>query len=130
MRTILPKSILWRIVLLAGIHLNGFAQVDQDVLQKDSTKTGEQTETYPNTAAGELTPGKGFSIAKTKMGSLNIGLYSVVRYLNQLPGEQTWQDHLNRDRTLTGRNDIYWHRVMIWFSGFVLTPKLTYTATV
>ncbi len=130
MRTILPMQIVWGIVLLAGIHTSLVAQVDQDVLQKDSTKTEEQTETYPNTTAGELTPGKGFSIVKTKLGSLNIGLYSIVRYLNQLPGEQTWQDHLNRDRTLTGRNDIYWHRVMIWFTGFVLTPKLTYAATV
>src|SRR6185503_13104091 len=103
------------------------AQLDQSVLIKDSVA---QQGAYPNMVAGELTPGKGFSVVKTKAGSLNIGLYSIVRYLNQLPGEQKWYDHLDRERTLTGRNDFYWHRVMLWFTGFVLTPKLTYTATV
>ncbi|MBO9201713.1 MULTISPECIES: hypothetical protein [Niastella] len=107
------------------------AQLNPEVFQKDTAKV-DLVESYPNMVAGELTPGKGFSIVKTKVASLNIGLYSIVRYLNQLPGEheQTWQDHLGRDRALTGRNDFYWHRVMIWFTGFVMTPKLTYTATV
>ena len=130
MRTNFKLNILWGILLLTVIHANLVAQVDQSVLQQDSVKPNESTETYPNMTAGELTPGKGFSIVKTKVGSLNIGLYSIVRYLNQLPGEQTWQDHLNRDRGFNGRNDIYWHRVMIWFTGFVFTPKLTYAATV
>jgi hypothetical protein len=118
------------VLMLCGIT-RAWAQLEQSVFQKDTTKIAE--EVYPNTGAGELTPGKGFSIVKTKVASLNIGLYSVVRYLNQLPGGdhiQTWQDHLGRDRQLTGRNDFYWHRAMIWFTGFVMTPKLTYAATV
>ena len=122
-------SILVVVALFDTIKVWG--QLDPSVFQKDTAKV-DQVETYPNMAAGELTPGKGFNIVKTKVASLNIGLYSVVRYLNQLPGEhdQVWQDHLGRDRSLTGRNDFYWHRVMIWFTGFVMTPKLTYTATV
>jgi hypothetical protein len=86
--------------------------------------------TSANTTAGELTPGKGFNVIKTNLGSLNISIYAMVRYLNQMPGSQTWYDHLGNMQTFTGRNDIYWHRTMIWFTGFVLTPKLTYTATV
>ena len=85
---------------------------------------------YANTASGELTPGRGFDLVKTKYGSLNLSLYAMVRYLNQMPGEQTWYDHLDRPREFSGRNDFYFHRAMIWFSGFVGTPKLTYTATV
>jgi hypothetical protein len=54
----------------------------------------------------------------------------MVRYLNQLPGKQTWQDHLGRPHEFVGRNDFHWHRTMIWFSGFVGTPKFTYMATV
>jgi hypothetical protein len=115
-------------VFIFIINSPSMAQLDQSVIQKDSTDN--ETTSYPNMTAGELTPGKGFSIVKTQKASLNIGLYSIVRYLNQLPGEQVWKDHLDRERTLTGRNDFYWHRAMIWFSGFVLTPKLTYTATV
>ncbi|PWU02483.1 MAG: hypothetical protein C5B52_05320 [Bacteroidetes bacterium] len=86
--------------------------------------------TYANVASGEFTPGKGFDIARTKFGSLNISIYAMARYLNQMPGHQTWYDHLGREKTFTGRNDFYWHRVMIWFSGWLGTPKFTYTATV
>jgi hypothetical protein len=123
-----PKYLLMQLLVLC-FNTSLWAQLEQSVLIKDSVK-GEEQQSYPNMNAGELTPGKGFSIVKTKVASLNIGLYSIVRYLNQLPGEQVWYDHLERERELTGRNDFYWHRVMIWFSGFVMTPKLTYTATV
>jgi hypothetical protein len=123
-----PKYLLIQLLVLC-FNTSLWAQLEQSVLIKDSVK-GEEQQSYPNMNAGELTPGKGFSIVKTKVASLNIGLYSIVRYLNHLPGEQVWRDHLERERELTGRNDFYWHRVMIWFSGFVMTPKLTYTATV
>jgi hypothetical protein len=86
--------------------------------------------TYRNVASGEFTPGRGFDIARSKFGSLNISVYALVRYLNQMPGNQTWYDHLGRPRELVGRNDFYWHRTMIWFSGFIGTPKLRYTAAV
>jgi hypothetical protein len=62
-------------------------------------------------------------MVKTKYGSLNISIYAIARYLNQLPGHQTWQDHLGRDRDFLGRNDFFWHRTMIWFSGWLGTPK-------
>jgi hypothetical protein len=86
--------------------------------------------TYRNVASGEFTPGRGFDIARSKFGSLNISVYALVRYLNQVPGNQTWYDHLGRPREFVGRNDFYWHRTMIWFSGFVGTPKLRYSAAV
>lgn len=114
--------------LLSRQNIKAQALVPQ-VLRSDSTAPGVD-HSYPNEASGEFTPGKGFDLVRTKAGSLNISLYTVVRYLNQLPGEQTWQDHLGRDHDFTGRNDIYWHRSMIWFSGFLLTPKLRYTATI
>lgn len=85
--------------------------------------------TYQNFASGEFTPSKGFDLVRTKYGTLNISLYAMARYLNQLPGHQTWQDHLGRERDFVGRNDFFWHRTMIWFSGWFGTPKLTYMAT-
>lgn len=85
---------------------------------------------YPNTSAGEFTPGRGFQLVKNKFASLNISIYGMARYLNQMPGEQTWYDNTGVERKLTGRNDFFWHRSMIWFSGYLGTPNLTYTATV
>ena len=112
-----------------------FAQ--NDVPQQDSSelriviKRGSVKDTtYQNYASGEFTPGRGFDMVRTKYGSLNISIYAIARYINQLPGYQTWQDHLGRDQNFVGRNDFYWHRTMIWFSGWVGTPKLTYVATV
>lgn len=85
---------------------------------------------YENYASGEFTPGRGFDMVRTRAGTLNISIYAIARYLNQMPGHQTWQDHLGRDRDFVGRNDFFWHRTMIWFSGWLGTPKLTYVATV
>jgi hypothetical protein len=108
-----------------------YAQLDQYNANKDTIipQTLRQ-DTYPNMIAGEVTPGKGFDIIRTKVASLNLSVYAIVRYLNQLPGNQTWHDHLGNQYNFTGRNDFYWHRSMLWFSGFCLTPRLTYTATV
>jgi hypothetical protein len=114
-----------------------YAQLEQYNAGTDTTKTDTliiprnlREETYPNMIAGEVTPGKGFDLIKTKVASLNLSIYAIARYLNQLPGNQTWHDHLGNEIKFTGRNDFYWHRTMLWFSGFCLTPRLTYTATV
>jgi hypothetical protein len=85
---------------------------------------------FSNTSAGELTPGRGFQLVNSKAGSLNFSLYAMARYLGQFPGSDTWYDHLGNSREFSGRNDIYWHRTMLWFTGFVGTPKLTYMATI
>ena len=85
---------------------------------------------YKNIASGEFTPGKGFDLVRTKYGSLNISFYAQARYLNQMPGFQTWYDHLGRPKEFIGRNDFYFHRAMVWFTGFVGTPKFTYNITV
>jgi hypothetical protein len=99
--------------------------------EQDTTRTSPGTQVYPNEiVAGEFTPGKGFQIAKNKFASLNISVYAMARYINQLPGNQTWEDHLGNTHAFTGRNDIFWHRTMIWFTGYVGSPKLTYMATV
>jgi hypothetical protein len=119
-------------LLLLFMSLKLSAQ-NSEMLKAD---TGSLHMQYPytaqasNTISGELTPGQGFDLVKTKLGSLNVSIYALVRYLNQMPGNQTWYDHLGNPQTFVGRNDIYWHRTMIWFTGFLLTPKLRYTATV
>jgi len=132
-----------RTSLVRGFCLAGFITISSGLVAQnvppvfDSAynqvllKRGIDLDTsYTNIASGEFTPGKGFDIVRTKFGRLNISIYAIARYLNQLPGHQTFQDHLGRDRDITGRNDIYWHRSMIWFSGWLGTPKLKYNAAV
>src|SRR5881392_2064043 len=84
---------------------------------------------YPNTSAGEFTPGTGFDIAVTKRGSLNISAYGLFRYVNQMPAGQTFIDHLGRQRDVNPRNDLNWHRTMVWLTGFFYVPRFRYNIT-
>ncbi|HVY74512.1 MAG TPA: hypothetical protein VG890_06765 [Puia sp.] len=117
-------------ILAALLFKNSRCQLERENQKLDTSTMLVEAKTYPNMASGEFTPGKGFDLVRTKYGSLNFSVYALVRYLNQLPGKQTWTDHLGNEYQFTGRNDFYWHRTMLWFSGFLLTPKLTYMATV
>ena len=89
-----------------------------------NTKT--HTESYPNVFAGEFTPSRGFDIIKTSRGSLNISAYGVFRYLNQMPANQTFTDHLGNVRTAKTKNDLNWHRTFVWLTGFLYDPKFRY----
>ena len=78
---------------------------------------------------GEFDPGKGFLIGRSSAGELSISGYALVRYVNQMPGEQTFTDHLGNERPVDGRNDIWPHRVMVFFKGWLGTPRLIYAVT-
>jgi hypothetical protein len=78
---------------------------------------------------GVFDPGKGFLVGSGSAGELSISAYALVRYVNQMPGEQTFIDHLGNERSVDGRNDIWPHRVMVFFKGWLGTPKLVYTIT-
>lgn len=101
----------------------------QDLDSKVDTVTATDI-VLENTTAGEFTPGKGFTIVKTRLGSLNISAYGLARYVNQVDNDPKYLDHLGRERIVDPRQDITWHRTMIWFTGFFLTPKFNYCLTV
>ena len=84
---------------------------------------------YDNLYQGQFTPGQGFDIIRTTKGTLNISFYGLFRYLNQLPAEQTYTDHLGRQRTVDPRNDLNWHRTMVWLTGWFSDPRFRYNIT-
>jgi hypothetical protein len=99
--------------------------------QDEAGRTAEDTVTatdtsFRNNIAGEFTPAKGFDIVRTKRASLNISLYGLFRYMNQLPGDQTFIDHLGRVRAVRARNDLNWHRTFVWLTGFFWVPSFRY----
>jgi len=111
-------------VLTTMVSSRALAQEDAG---RDPTDTVTAAEgTFPNTTAGEFTPAKGFDIAKTKLASLNISFYGLFRYMNQLPGDQTFTDHLGRERAVKARNDLNWHRTFVWLTGFFYSQKFRY----
>jgi hypothetical protein len=117
------NKLLW----LITIGLFPFISRAQDDIKLDAGDTTIQKEAYPNEIEGGFSPGKGFDIIKGKMGSLNISVYGLARYVNNLPADQTFIDHLGRERTVKTRNDIMWHRTFVWVSGFFFTPKFRYS---
>jgi hypothetical protein len=74
-------------------------------------------------------PGNGFDLVKGKKGSLNFGAYGLFRYINQLPAKQSYVDHLGNSKNIDTRNDFQLQRVMMFFRGFFLDPKLNYNLT-
>ena len=75
---------------------------------------------------GVFDPGKGFLIGRNDAGELAISAYALLRFINQMPGEQTYTDHLGNTRVTDGRRDIYPHRVMVFFKGWLGRPQLIY----
>ncbi len=75
---------------------------------------------------GEFDPGQGFLVGRSDAGELEISAYALIRYVNQMPGTQTFTDHLGVEHTVNGRNDLFPHRIMVFFKGWLGTPKLVY----
>ena len=79
---------------------------------------------------GEFNPGRGFTVAKGEYGELNLSGYMAVRYLNQLPPDQSATDHLGRPVPVDPRNDFQLHRVMLFSQGWLFDPKFRYSTFV
>jgi hypothetical protein len=74
--------------------------------------------------------GSGMVIHRSEVGELTLGAYALVRYINQLPADQQFTDHLGNTHDIDTRNDIQFHRAMIHFRGWLLSPKARYQVTV
>ena len=85
------------------------------------TPPPERVETW-----GEFDPGKGFLVGRSGVGQLEISAYALIRYINQMPGSQTFTDHLGVEHTVDGRNDLYPHRIMVFLKGWIGDPKFVY----
>jgi hypothetical protein len=74
--------------------------------------------------------GSGVVVFRNERSELAIGAYALVRYINQLPAEQEFTDHLGNVHDIDTRNDIQFHRAMIHLRGWLLSPKARYQITV
>jgi hypothetical protein len=82
-----------------------------------------------NPTWGEFDPGKGFLLGRTERGELDISAYVLLRYINQMPSEQNYTDHLGNQHPVDTREDLFSHRIMVWLKGWMYDPKLIYTVT-
>jgi len=131
LRLILVVAALWLLPERAAAQDEIPMPPPEDTTAKDSTAFGAKPGAeFANTTAGEFTPGRGWQIYKSKRSSLNISVYGLIRYLNQMPGDQIYTDHLGHERVVPARNDIYWQRSMVWLTGFFWNPKFAYNITI
>jgi Protein of unknown function (DUF3011) len=89
--------------------------------QQEEKKPTQRIETW-----GEFDPGEGFLVGRTDFGELAISGYGLLRYVNQMPPNQTFVDHLGNEHPVDARNDIFPHRIIIFLRGWVGQPKLIY----
>jgi hypothetical protein len=94
-----------------------------------ATATTPAAEERPSWGALDAT-GTGVVIYHSDVAELALGAYALVRYINQLPGDQQFTDHLGNVHDINTRNDIQFHRTMIHFRGWLLSSKARYQITV
>src|SRR5881409_1138822 len=102
----------------------------QDQTKEDDTKLFPEASNGNPVIFGEFNPGRGFTVAKGEYGELNLSGYMAVRYLNQLPPDQSALDHLGRPIPIAPRNDFQFHRVMLFAQGWLFSPKFQYSTFV
>jgi hypothetical protein len=121
------RSPFLALLLAAASNPVGAAAQDDAVLPPQSDTTVQTA--VPNATAGEFTPGRGFDVYRSDLVSLNISFYGLFRYVGQFPSPQTFVDHLGRERDVDPRNDLNWHRTMVWLTGFFFVPDFKYNIT-
>lgn len=110
------------------------AQVSADaaealaVASDEAAVTAELPEAPPSAPEqwGAVAPGPGLTAAKAQYGELKLSAYLLLRYLNQLPASQRFEDHLGREHPVDTRHDLQLQRLLVWASGFVYAEKLRY----
>ena len=98
--------------------------------QTNTTPAAPATPNQPtdpiNETWGDFDPGQGFLVGRNSLGELAISGYALVRYMNQMSGEDTFIDHLGNERAVDGRHDIFPHRVIVWLKGWMGNRKVFY----
>ena len=79
---------------------------------------------------GTYTPGRGFKVADTARGDLNIRLFAYARYLNQRGLDPTYTDSFGKTSTVKQRQDIQFNKAVLFFQGWLMSPKFRYSAYV
>lgn len=75
---------------------------------------------------GEFTPGKGYTVARTRFGELNLSLYSYLRFLDQNGLDDTYVDHFGNTRPIDIREDFQVNKVFLYTKGWFLDPRFRY----
>ncbi|MBK8869758.1 MAG: hypothetical protein IPN19_01605 [Elusimicrobia bacterium] len=108
-------------------------QVREEVQrQLEAQKSAKQKEppTSIDQSKIDFKSGTGIPLVRSPNGEIKMNLYMLVRYLNQLPASQSFEDHLGTSHDIDTANYISApHRVLLSFSGWVYDPRFLYQST-
>lgn len=121
--------------LLSDLHAElTMDQVREEVQRQLKADEMSQTKTTPTTidqSKIDFKSGKGIPLVRSSNGELKMNLYLLVRYLNQLPATQSFEDHLGNTHNIDTANYISApHRVILNFNGWLYDPRFLYQTAV
>jgi len=70
--------------------------------------------------------GPGIRVAQSDRGTLNIRVYSYVRYLDQLGLDPTFTDSFGTTKPVQARQDMQISKAIVYFMGWFMDPKFRY----
>ncbi len=102
--------------------------VESDELVADAAANAvaEDPGTEPEFFGQFFRGGRGFQVASTPVGDLNISAWTYGRYLNQNGLDDTYTDAFGRTSELDLRHDLQLQKLMLYFKGWMFDPKLRY----
>lgn len=108
--------------------VSGSPSPQQDVTQESRGSEVDSEKPEPAEAKqwGIYTPNRGFRIANTENGDLNLSIFTYVRYLNQLGLDSTYTDAFGNVKNIQRRQDFQIQKVQIKFLGWLFDPKFRY----
>ena len=112
--------------VLLLLQLSGITAAGQTA---NGTAAKPDPDERPSYGALDAT-GSGVVIHRSDVAEVTLGGYALVRYVNQLPADQQFTDHLGNTHDIDTRNDIQFHRAMLHLRGWLLSPKARYQMTV
>lgn len=83
-----------------------------------------------STWSARYDPTNGFKVFDAEHGSLNIRVFTYVRYLNQKELDPTYTNAFGETSDVKQRQDIQLNKAQVYFFGWILSPKFRYLSYV
>ncbi|MCG3204619.1 MAG: hypothetical protein KCHDKBKB_01334 [Elusimicrobia bacterium] len=99
-------------------------QMEKRIEQLEAEQSRGRSKT--SNPMGNYTPRRGFQVADTPSGDLNIRLFAYVRYLNQKSLDNSYTDSFGTTSPVQQRQDIMFQKTVVYFLGWFLDPKFRY----
>ncbi len=72
------------------------------------------------------TPSKGFMVADSESGEMNLRIFTYIRYLNQKGLDDSYTDSFGQTTSIQERRDIQLNKVTLNFMGWFMDPRFRY----